>query len=431
MPHRSRPAAVSLAQALCCAVALVLGVSPALAQPAQAVNSLDDRVRSSNNASQYRDQIDAFFETQLEAFADSARSAAQARSRVAQQVNGDKTNSFQDEFTRAMAQKYQGRLGDLEPFQRLNLAISVADVASATEHPRLVPLVEKLIADPSPGVALWGIKAARPILAASMQQSPPGREPLTKAIVEAAKRHRGIGPMADDAYATLQMRMQTVQLGSLVLDRAVPQVVPATLEIMRMRLDMYGEPNPDNAAEGAPRPLPPATPPSPRAESDAFLLVSFPEVWPRQGQQLQTRTVAALRDTLVVLRDATIRANDAVGAQGIASEEREARAALRADLTLVLKNTAQALQAIVGLSNLGAPGDRVRAAAVDLTGQPTVVQNPVLQEKVEALLIAVEAAFPNLPPRPEQPATTAPAEGEGQDGGDGGGNPGGGAGGNS
>lgn len=432
MPYRPRPAAVFLAPALCCAAALFLGADLAVAQPApqggepagqqpaQGLDSLEPRVRSSNNASQFRDQIDRFFDTQLDAFADSATSAAQARTRVVEQVSGNPTSSFEDEFTRSLAQKYQERLGELNAFQRLNLAISVANVAQATENPRLVPVIEKLIADSSPGVALWGVKAARWVLSESMRQSPPGREPLTPAIQAAVERHRRTGPIADDAYVTLQMRMQQGQLDNLTLDRAVPQIVPAALEILRMRLGMYGPGNPEMAAEGAPTPLPPQAPPSPRAEADAFLLVSFPVVWPRQDQQLQLRTIGGLRDAIVVLRDATIRANDSVSAEGIEPEEREVRADLRADVTLVLKNAAQAMQAIVGLSNLGAPGEAIRAAAADLAGQPTVVQNEILREKVEVLLQAIEAAYPNLPPRPEQPAapatTTAPAEGEAEGG---------------
>ena len=210
------------------------------------------------------------------------------------------------------------------------------------------------------------------------------------------------GALAEDAYRALSMRLLAGrQVSDLALNRGVPQVVAAALDIAEGRLAQYGpgEP-PADGGEPPPSPLPPRTPPQPLAETEALLLITFPNVWPVQEADQRRRSVRTLRDMLVVLLDATVRATESVDAEDLSGDERDARAALRADLTLLLQRTANAFQTVATRESLGAAGDQLDEAATAVARLPTVVPEDLLRENVGALLDAVAAAYPDLPPAP-------------------------------
>ena len=397
-------AAVAFAAVAALPAAGPLSLAPVTAaQPAggQAVNSLPGNVRNADNAREFTSQIDAFVSSQAQALSSGGPDASAARGRIVDQVAGDVSNSFRDEYARALNDALGGLdLAAMEPFPRVNVAIAVEGVARATGNPRLIPVIEKLVKDDSPGVALWGIKAARYVIGESMRQSPPGREPLSKAVLAAVETHSRRGPIAEDGYRALQLRLldnDGAQVGDLTLSRGVPQVVPASLDILKLRLAMYGPTDENDVEEDVVRPLPPRTPPSPRAENEVMRLVAYPTVWPRQDANLQKRTVGDLRQALVILRDARILAQESVNAPDIDTATRDQRSRLREEIATVMNNTANTLQAIAS-AKTGAPANSVSAAAQELTKQPIALQPDALRTLTQNLVDAIGEEWADLPP---------------------------------
>ena len=276
-----------------------------------------------------------------------------------------------------------------------------------------MPLVESLVSDESPGVSLWGMKAARAVLAESVRQTPAGREPIVPRVVESATRNLRAGPVADEAFGALSLRVDdpSRRPDEFVLERAAPQVANATLDIVEARLALY-----DPAGSEASRPLP-ATPPMPLAERRAVLLLTDPLIWPRLDDAARGRTVRVFRDAAATLSRSVAAAADARSeAEDDAARERAAQ--LREDLTGLLKSVASGFVAIADRVG-GAGSDAVKAAADEIVRQPTVVQNDVLLGLTDDLVAAVGEMYPDLPPPPGTPeapeAPDAPAAPEAPD----------------
>ena len=85
---------------------------------------------------------------------------------------------------------------------RLNAGVVAERVSTKTGSPALVPLARELMADKSVPVALWGVKTARPLIAASAAQSA-AKDSLAAAIVACAKEHPDSSAVIDEAYAAL------------------------------------------------------------------------------------------------------------------------------------------------------------------------------------------------------------------------------------
>ena len=406
---------------LALAAALAAGSAaapPALAQDAAqnrpaAPETIDPSVRTSGNAARDREVIDAFVRGQAQALRDAPdpATAAEVRGRLVEQVGGEFSTSFADEYGRALVEQVRPVLGEQSPFVRLNTAIAVSEIAARTGSPRLVPLAQALIEDEFAGVSLWGIKSAEALLPESVRQNAAGREPLIGTIVTAVERNPQAGPIADEAYHALLLRVDDVgqrRPGEFVLERAADQLAGAVQAIMARRTAQYGPP-PDPALAADPdeaSPLP-TTPPIPLAERQAVILLTDPQVWPKQGPQAQRATLTAFRDLSLRLETAIAAANDAAQAAEDGSETQEAASQLRKDLTDLLKRLASAFSYVA--SRDGGPNvDALRAAADDLANQPPTLPDDVLREKVEALLAAVQAVYPDLPPPPE--GTAPPAE---------------------
>ena len=102
---------------------------------------------------------------------------------------------------------------------RLNIAIVVAKVAANAQNAWLQPTVENLLAaDQKESVVLWGMKAAAAVL------PQPGGKPdvLLKAIYLAVQAHPNSGPVADEAYNSLQ-----------------PTTIPPTRETIKYMQDIF------------------------------------------------------------------------------------------------------------------------------------------------------------------------------------------------
>ena len=406
--RRSRHAARSAA--LAAALALAVPAFSAHAQQngqqnGQPPQSLSEEIRTTDNATAARGEITAFIDGQIAQMQQGAAQAVAARPRLLAAVEGTISDGFRDEYTRLLGESVARALDSDDAFVRLNAAIAVEGVAARTRGAALVPAVVKMLEDESPGVSLYGIKAARSMLEGSILQDG-GRDPLLPAMRAAVERHRRVGPVADETYVTLLSNFRAGNgANPAFVSRGVPILVPATLDLIEYRTGLFGPGVPDEQ-NPLPEPLPPSVPPQPLAEADGILLITFPTVWPRVSAEQKLRSVATLRNLMLAARDAAVATAESVDAAADAgeAEEREKRANLRIDLTTLARRAAQGLQAIAsgdavpqanpaGMSGLA-------TAAAELANLPRQVPIQQLVERVDATAAALEEAFPTLPAAP-------------------------------
>jgi hypothetical protein len=87
---------------------------------------------------------------------------------------------------------------------RLNLAVMIEAIAHIANTDKVEPAVIKLINDPADVVALWGMKAAKPVIRAVLSNpTPNANDPLIQAILPAVKQHAKAGYVAAEAYPAL------------------------------------------------------------------------------------------------------------------------------------------------------------------------------------------------------------------------------------
>jgi hypothetical protein len=132
--------------------------------------------------------------------------------------------------------------------QRLNIAIVAQRVATVSENSALAPLVVALINDKHEPIVLWGIKAAGPIIKASVKMAPganaPGAvaaaapaPPILKAIVPAVLNHPS-GEIYEEAYGALTTSGEKI-------------VIDELMKVWENRLNQYRAGVPENASADA------------------------------------------------------------------------------------------------------------------------------------------------------------------------------------
>lgn len=115
---------------------------------------------------------------------------------------------------------------------RLNAGVVAERVSAKTGSPALVPLARELMADKSVPVALWGVKTARPLIAASAAQSG-AKSLLAAAIVACAKEHPDSSAVIDEAYAALMPKSDEPDAA------ATKAILPHLLGLTEWRLGRF------------------------------------------------------------------------------------------------------------------------------------------------------------------------------------------------
>lgn len=147
---------------------------------------------------------------------------------------------------------------------RLNAAVIAEHLAAKTASPALIPVASALLNDKPESLALWGIKTARPYIAA-------GNATLAPQAAAAIKAHGDSGPMAEEAYAALVSADSSAGKGA-------PASLPAVLSILQSRTPAY-------ANGGAP--------PSPAAEAPVPVFLSV-TCWPQADAAEQKQILSEL-----------------------------------------------------------------------------------------------------------------------------------------
>ena len=406
-PSRCRPSAVRRlarrAAGLVPALALAAGLAAALPHVALAQigggNSLPGAVLNSPETPESRQAINAFLDAQLaKLMTADAPAVAAARDALIDPIRAPGTSlAFRNVYGELVAAKFTDALDKAAPAPgdevqdaknaliRLNLAIVTERAARYTQSEQLGTVVAKLIADPAAQVSLWGVKAASPLLPLLLDNAlTTKRDATVPAIVAAARRFPDNGPLAEEIYETLKMRIfdRTSPPAAAAFDNGVPVVLPAVLDVMGLRTAKYGTGG--------------QTPVEPLAEQNALVFVTYPEVWRRLSAADKGRSVGTIRDLM----------NAAVAA---AAEQPSQQA--RKDLTTLLARIGSALQT-VGTALGGAPGGSDAAAGLDraaksLSGVSSGTPPDDLKRYAAAIDTAIKVAYPDVPAGPATPAVGA------------------------
>jgi hypothetical protein len=231
-----------------------LSVSSSLAQ----APSLPDNVRTAADAGPHRQQITDFVAAQV-ARLNSGQPAdiAAAREALVNAVSGQPSISFNELYADAVNTALTPLAKSPDVALRLNLAIASARIAERTGSVRVAPLIKALLADESAGVALWAMKASRPLVLKLLADPILATNSLAQPIVASAKKHLSSGPVAAEAYAALTSglldRTARASYSSAQLQRLVPAIVDAVQEIALARVKLYEQGVPPDPSIDGPR----------------------------------------------------------------------------------------------------------------------------------------------------------------------------------
>ncbi len=368
LPNLRRFAVVSFVAAA--AVLPLADARPAWA--AQDVPNLSARIRGSEEPVAFRNEIDAFLDYHVSRLlGDDPVAVGQAREALSNQVGDQQaTISFKNLYADLLVNRLQRAAANEATFNQLNIAIVAERLARLTGSTRLGPLITTLAEDDDAQVALWAAQAAQPIFPELLSAAGSGdTNRLTRAMVESVKRFPGNGPLAEDVYETLSMRITEARPPSrAVLERGASTVVPALHDLMAFRTGLV---------------TPSAPAPHPRAELPALVLIVHPFTWPVQTQEQKTATVVRLRDLMVRL------AETAGNMEGDP----------RREVIEVLTRIGSGFETISGPTVPNGPPQlpELYPAAQQLRRAPPTVAQRQLEEYVAGIVDALASTYPDLP----------------------------------
>ena len=256
---------------------------------------------------------------------------------------------------------------------RVNVAIAVQSVAVNADSVELVPVTVKLLDDPSAGVAVLALKAAKPlVLTLTLPPNSPAKSPLPPAIVRSVDAHHADksagGILATYAYDALVIKPGSVPNG--VSSTVLLPLYDPVLDLLEKRTAWYAD----------------GVVPAPDAEKvvGTFFTVNKAALPPKQTAHIE-------QDLTNLLANIAFRA-------GAMTD--------RAEINAVRDTVNNLAQALNSLSNSGAL-DGITHLGLSITGP--VLSSEVLGAKgLPSLQLAVKGlTIP--PPLPPLPAAATPA----------------------
>ena len=242
---------------------------------------------SSSNGDAIRPQVDAFVKDAVIKI-ESTDPAAQKAGRDTLTDAANNANAS-DVFLDVLASSLNGellatKLSDNKDLRsRLNAAIAVSRVAAKasakTPNTKLEPITEKLIADKSQPVSLWGIKAAESILP-SMLMGHQDVKHFAQLIIDAVKDHSDCaecGTTVEEAYHALTLNGAMKGIPS----DALKTFVQYPMQLLASRVSMYET----------------LIPPSPAADTEAtsFFVLG---AWPAMDSAQRAQAMKLMEDLL-------------------------------------------------------------------------------------------------------------------------------------
>jgi hypothetical protein len=178
--------------------------------------------------------------------------------------------------------------------QRVNAAVVVTEVANRISRDGgdvtpLAPSVQAFLNDKNPAVVLWGMKAAKYLLASTLQLGG-NTAPLTKLIVKAAEANGSWGQIIEEAYNALTLDKLKIQNGAQLAG-----LVPDLLDLLNWRVQQYRN----------------APPPSPQAERPVTVFLSVTAYTSiSTNSALQNRTLKEVGEMTCVLIKSIVNGNN-------------------------------------------------------------------------------------------------------------------------
>ena len=336
-------------------------------------------VRIAANVDQQKDQISQYVKAELVLVASGTKKGSDPRDDLARQIEPTPTvvpsAQFIHVYLDAVANEMPALANSPDEQKRMLAAIVLYRLASdAPTSPRLMPLVEKVIADPSPAVALWGIKSATAMLPEVLKVPVFGaKQKLTDRIVTAVKSHPAVGPLVQDAYNALSLYDANANKLFVVPQQGYEACTDAMNQVMAVRVQQYAM----------------GVPPYPQAEritSSYFTGLSIANAIPAK-QKLET--IQQLTNLMAIT---AAQLGNAGGA--------------KADLTTDISVYAGLLDILLG------PANRAASLLKPISLLKANGNNPTIPAMVQAAITAVKTvpgyAVLKDPPTP---VTTQPATG--------------------
>lgn len=198
---------------------------------------------------------------------------AKAREKLVSDTEGHgvtASHDYQTQYASDLVKELTPLLDAKNPLrERLNAAIVIGRAAerllSAGVDDQFTPLVTTILQDKQPSLAIWGVKAAKYIVASTVQGGG-NANPLQDQVIQTVKAFPEVGAIADEAYATFTLAPLTGNNANANVGQLAGAVLPHLVQLIDFRASQY--------AAGA-------VPPSPVAVKtfSTFLAVTASPAW--------------------------------------------------------------------------------------------------------------------------------------------------------
>lgn len=224
-------------------------VGGAAGQSAQTQTGIPANVKNAPDATSFGPVIQQFIQGQLTTLAGEDPVAQKAaREKLIAECPQGASASYLDVYAREMNSAVLQLLNrkPVPPLRvRLNLAVLIEAIARTTQSSAVQPVVIALMNDPTEAVALWGMKAAKHVVIAVIQNPVLLKSSnILPAIVSAVKSHPAAGFVAAEAYDALIPEipgMNPAQIQALL-----PPLFGPILDVLSFRVSLYQTGIPDN-----------------------------------------------------------------------------------------------------------------------------------------------------------------------------------------
>lgn len=219
--------------------------TPAAVPAAPAAVPADARTTPAPEA--FRPQIAEFIRGHLARLTaeDPAVVSASRAALFGEVAGANTTSSYKDLFGATFAQQVGALWGSADTRLRLQIGVVAARIAASSDNTQMASVAERLLADPSPAVVLWGLKTARGVLA--FQTSLPAGltgSKLPGLVAEAVARHAARGDITREGYNALQLDVTKLPT---MRGATIQQLAPHVSAILKARAALYRTGFPDYA----------------------------------------------------------------------------------------------------------------------------------------------------------------------------------------
>lgn len=165
------------------------------------------------------------------------------------------TPQYQTEYANDLGKALAPILKSPSLRTRINAAVVAAEVASKVVHNEgasasgLAPAVQAMLSDSQPAVVLWGVKAAKDVMASDIMFGG-NPAPIAKQLVKAVVAHGDSGPIIEEAFASLTFEQLSKQKSDSQFIAGTAGVIPDLLDLIAWRGKQY-----NNAGGNTPSPL--------------------------------------------------------------------------------------------------------------------------------------------------------------------------------